>query len=128
MAMVVSLTPTLATGATVPVPDAAGGSVSVGQGSAPRALSNTEAAAVTTWLKRHSAGWQSNAATPPIPTATVTLDAAGQIPGVRLSLWPGPKYPGWTKSVLAETAAGRPIGIQNFSPAELAPLLEIAGQ
>ena len=127
-AMAVSLAPISAMGATVPVPDAAGGSVSVGQRSTPRPLSTSETTAVTTCLRRHSTGWQTNMATPPTPTATVALDAAGQSPGVRLSLWPGPKYLGWTKSVLAETTAGRPIGIQDFSPAELAPLLGVVGQ
>jgi len=86
----------------------------------------SEVATMAAWLDQHRSGWRPVLATSPTPTAEILLDAAGQRDAIALRFWPGPKYPGWHRSVLLYSPAGEPQGVQNFSVEELAPLFTLA--
>ena len=53
------------------------------------------------------------------------FDAPSQPAAVRLTLWPGPKYPGWNRAVLVEVSAQKTILIQSFSDADLSSVVRL---
>ena len=101
-----------------------GSVVSDGQ-SGPRPLTGAEVAVVNNWLARHRIGWRPNLASPPPPTASISLDTERQRSALVLEFWTGPNYPGWQQAVAIEVPAGSPTGLQSFNPEELAPLLDV---
>ena len=75
--------------------------------------------------KSISPGWRANVATSPPGTVYISLDAPSQPAAVRLTLWPGPKYPGWNRAVLVEMSAQKTILIQSFSDADLSSVMRL---
>lgn len=125
VASLVVTSPILALGRTITIPATTSGRIISDQLDTPKALTPSDIATITNWLERHRFGWQMNVVTPPAPTTSISLDTVGEKAALALSLWQGPKYPGWQTTVTVESPAGNPIGIQKFSPEELAPLLGI---
>lgn len=105
--------------------DGQAGSVVLNGQSGPRPLAKTEVAVVNNWLARHRTGWRPNLASPPTVTASIALDTERHPSALVLELWIDPEYPGWQQAVAIEMPAGTPMGLQSFSPEELAPLLDI---
>ena len=124
-ALLIACLPSLVIAATIEPLSATSGTIATEQLSEPRALTSPEVVTVVDWLERHRSGWGINFATGPAPTILISLDTAERKEALILALWAGPKYPGWQQSVIVESPAGTPLGIQNFSAEELAPILAI---
>ncbi|MGI4943267.1 MAG: hypothetical protein ACRYHQ_22350 [Janthinobacterium lividum] len=124
-AALAELLPTSGGAETIKQFDGRSGSVVSDGQSEPRPLTGAELAIVNNWLVRHRIGWRSNFASPPPPTASISLDTERQRSALVLEFWTGPNYPGWQQAVAIEVPAGSPTGLQSFNPEELAPLLDI---
>ena len=120
----VSLASSSASAATISLPPAIAGDVSPAQGPQ-RALTHSELSTISNWLELHRSGWSANLASPPLGTASISLDTAAQKSVLTLTLWPGPKHPGWNGAVLMENQTDKSIVIQTFSSDELAPVLGV---
>lgn len=108
------------------LPRIVAGTISTDQAGSTRPLTSLELTTISDWLAEHHAGWATNVATSPAGTIYISLDAAAQPAAVRLTLWPGPKFPGWNGAVLLEVSAEKTILIQRFSDRDLAPIVRLA--
>ena len=115
--------PLLSSGASFNPPRVVAGKISSDQTGGMRPLTPSEVATISDWLAQHRSGWTMNVATSPAGTVYISLDTASQQAALRLTLWSGPKYPGWNRHVLVEYPARKTILIQSFSDRELAPIL-----
>ena len=114
-----------ACGKSINPPRIVGGTISTDQTGSTRPLTFSEVAAVSDWLAQHYSGWRANVATSPPGTVYISLDAPSQPAAVRLTLWLGPKYPGWNRAVLVEMSAQKTILIQSFSDADLSSVVRL---
>jgi hypothetical protein len=105
----------------VDIPQIVAGQISTDQGTRP--LTPSEVAILSNWLAQHRSGWQPNFVTRPAGTVYISLDAASRPAAVRLTLWPGPKYPGWNGTVLLGLFPQEDIRVQSFADYDLAPIL-----
>ncbi len=102
------------------------GTIATDQPRGTRALTPSELGAVADWLASHRRGWEALVATPPAGTVSISLDSASQPTAAKLTLWPGPKHPGWNGRLLFERPAQKTLLIQSFSDADLAPIVKLA--
>jgi hypothetical protein len=112
----------------VSIPQMVAGQVSTDHAGSTRPLTASEVATVSDWLAQHRYGWKPNFVTSPAGTLYISLDTASQRSAVRLTFWPGPKYPGWNGTVLLELSPHTPqqtILVQSFADYDLAPDLRL---
>jgi hypothetical protein len=117
---------TTAAGEYPSLPRIVAGAISTDRAGGTRPLTSMEVTTLTDWLTKHPSGWTTNVATSPPGTVHISLDAASAPAAVRLTLWPGPKYPGWNRAVLLEVPARRTFLTQSFSDRDLAPIVGLA--
>jgi hypothetical protein len=110
------------------LPRIVAGAISTDRAGGTRPLTSFEVTTLSDWLTKHRSGWTTNVATSPPGTLHISLDAAAAPAAVRLTLWPGPKYPGWNRAVLLEVPAQKAFLIQSFSDRDLAPIGLVAAQ